>query len=57
VRGYRNAFFNKNDLTTLGIAAATHPEEDSVISLVYAKDVLAIGQDQRINVTVTDKIP
>ncbi len=57
MRGYRNAFFNKNDLTTLGIAAATHPEEDSVISLVYAKDVLAIGQDQRINVTVTDKIP
>lgn len=41
----------------MGISGSTHPSEDSVVILVYAKGVLSSGQNEKINVTVTDKIP
>ncbi len=45
IRGFRNTLFNKNELKLIGIAASTHPKEDTVFSLVYAKGVLDKGQD------------
>ncbi len=57
VRGHRNTLFGSNELNHLGIAASSHPTDESVVSLVFAKDILPIGQNQKINVTVTDKIP
>ena len=43
IRGHRNTLFGRSDLNLLGIAATTHPSDESVVSLVFAKDVLAVG--------------
>ena len=45
VRGHRNTLFGRSDLNLVGIAASSHPSDESVVSLVFAKDVLAKGQD------------
>lgn len=49
--------FSASDLKIVGISGAPHKEQESVVLLVYAKGILNSGQSEKINVTVTDKVP
>jgi len=41
----------------VGISGSFHPDQDSVMLLVFAKGFLNNGQNEKINVTVTDRVP
>lgn len=57
VRGFRSTLFNKEDLKLVGISGSPHKTEDSSVLLTYAASILTTGQNEKINVTVTDKVP
>ena len=40
----------------MGLAGSLHLKEETVVVLVFAKGVLKSGQNENINVTVTDKV-
>jgi predicted Fe-Mo cluster-binding NifX family protein len=41
----------------VGISGSPHKTEDSSVLLTYAASILTTGQNEKINVTVTDKVP
>ena len=55
-RGFRKTLFSPN-LRYCGIAGEIHEDKMTVVSLVYVKGILERGQQQKINVTVTEEVP